>query len=36
MTALDAKYGIYSPLTSTSGFEIKLHTWKTFEKTNVN
>jgi len=32
MTALAAKYGIYSPLTSTSGFEIKLHIWKTFEK----
>jgi len=31
MTALAAKYGIYSPLTPTSGFEIKLHIWKTFE-----
>jgi len=36
MTALAAKYDICSPLTSTSGIEIKLHIWKTFQKTIVN
>jgi len=36
MTALAAKYDIYSPLASTSSFEIKLYIWKTFEKTIVN
>jgi len=36
MTSLAAKYDIYSPLPSTRDFEIKLHIWKSFEKTVVN
>jgi len=36
MTALAAKCDIYSPLPFTSGFEINLHLWKSFEKTIVN
>jgi len=36
MTALAAKYDIYSPLLFTSDFEIKLHMWKSFEETIVN
>jgi len=38
MTSLAAKYDklIYIPLPSTLDFEIKLHIWKSFEKTAVN
>ena len=34
--SLAAKYDIYSPLSSTPDSEIKLHIWKSFEKTVVN
>ena len=36
MTSLAAKYDIYSPLPFTHDFEIKLHIWKSFEKTVAN
>jgi len=36
MTSLAAKYDIYSPPPSTRDFEIKLHSWKSSEKTVVN
>jgi len=36
MPSLAAKYDIYSPLPSTHDFEIKLHIWKSFEKTIAN
>jgi len=35
VTALAAKYDSHNPL-STSDFQIKLHIWKSFEKTIVN
>ena len=36
MTSLAAKYDTYSPLPSIPDFEIKLHIWKSFQKTVVN
>jgi len=36
MTSLAAKCDNCSPLPSTPDFEIKLHIWKSFEKTVVN
>ena len=33
LTALPAKCNIYHPLLSSTGFEIKLHIWNSFERT---